>query len=391
MFDCLRRSPSPPELDELLRRIDQSDLPTDQVTVDQLRQALQEDSLANPFQPPMSHVLIWAFCSPVLRVGAVKIQQALSKIVQDRIKAQKAMIRTIACATARIEAWYLGKSILGSGFLARTPEGAKVLVTVGHVAHEFSDFNDQPGKRWKRKVVGGKRVLVAANFGILKGTSTEQYALVKNVLFAEQDTINQPDIAILELDDSEMRTTFPPPVSLNEAAVDSAANIFLVGFPDPLLISQSVSIPTKLRNVLKPSDNREQLQPGRIIKSTDNALYHDATTRTGNSGSPLVSFDSGRVVGLHVQGGEQSFANVAIPIQSVIHILRSPEISDHFSGSSRIVPASTSREISRFRLRKMLIFRMLSKSAKSLRRFRRAVTKKMWITTKQKASGNRNG
>ena len=42
--------------------------------------------------------------------------------------------------------------------------------------------------------------------------------------------------------------------------------------------------------------------PGQLTDTDDDYLYHDCSTLGGNSGSPLISMDSGEVVGVHSSG-----------------------------------------------------------------------------------------
>ncbi len=70
-----------------------------------------------------------------------------------------------------------------------------------------------------------------------------------------------------------------------------------------------------LRRVFGVVYNVKRLAPGQVIASDSDSLSHDCSTLSGNSGSAVVDLETGRLVGLHKEGG--SSQNYAVPVSVV--------------------------------------------------------------------------
>ena len=80
-------------------------------------------------------------------------------------------------------------------------------------------------------------------------------------------------------------------------------------------------------------DYTKKLSPGRIIKLDDGLIFNTTDSLMGSSGAPLVSTDTGKVVGLHHAGkvignNQRGPYNLAIPSEKILEDLRekAPEI-----------------------------------------------------------------
>ena len=70
-------------------------------------------------------------------------------------------------------------------------------------------------------------------------------------------------------------------------------------------------------------DYTKKLSPGRIIKLDDGLIYNTTDSLMGSSGAPLVSTDTGKVVGLHHAGkvfgnNQRGPYNLAIPSKKIL-------------------------------------------------------------------------
>lgn len=112
------------------------------------------------------------------------------------------------------------------------------------------------------------------------------------------------DIALLRL----ARPASPAPLLLaaESAAVQNDADIALIGYPD--FNPEEDAKPQ--RDVIGEHFGVKRLQPGRIgqtgtVRSYDKLVEsrgHDSSTLTGNSGSPVISLTTGKVVAVHFYG-----------------------------------------------------------------------------------------
>jgi endonuclease G len=82
--------------------------------------------------------------------------------------------------------------------------------------------------------------------------------------------------------------------------------------------------------------NKKRLAPGQLIGMDGSDLKHDCSTLGGNSGSVVLSLDSGQAIGLHFSGRFLE-ANFAVPANTVAS--RLSEISRRGRGVSVNVPA----------------------------------------------------
>ncbi|RFC69341.1 MULTISPECIES: trypsin-like serine peptidase [Mesorhizobium] len=205
--------------------------------------------------------------------------------------AVKQRLETAIKATCRVE--NNGK-LIGTGFLV-APD---LVMTNRHVASDF--------------VIG---VGGAANIGFAPGADP---AVNFQREFTRPDAGNTASIAVSSavmmhpyFDIALLRLAQPaPPAPLTLAAVAAESaentNIALIGYPD--FNPQEEAGPQ--RSVIGDNFGVKRVQPGFARKSgtvrsydkTVQSFGHDCSTLTGNSGSPVISLSSGKVIGVHFYG-----------------------------------------------------------------------------------------
>ncbi|MGC4026882.1 MAG: serine protease [Mesorhizobium sp.] len=112
------------------------------------------------------------------------------------------------------------------------------------------------------------------------------------------------DVALLRLE--QPAVSAPLALSADTASAPDNADIALIGYPD----FNPDEDEGPQRDVLGTHFGVKRLQPGRMgatgtVRSYDKPVEsrgHDSSTLTGNSGSPVVSLATGKVVGVHFYG-----------------------------------------------------------------------------------------
>jgi endonuclease G len=105
------------------------------------------------------------------------------------------------------------------------------------------------------------------------------------------------DVAALQLSE-EVKS---PPLPMERGRVDPGAQVTVVGHPFP----DNERNPNFISLVFGNEFYLKRASPGEVIPmrgKADASFDHDCSTLGGNSGSPIVSMASGKVVGLHREG-----------------------------------------------------------------------------------------
>jgi endonuclease G, mitochondrial len=168
---------------------------------------------------------------------------------------------------------------VGTGFLVR-PE---VLVTNRHVVRALERGTDA--------IVPGEATV---SFGQERQTTESRApARVLRVL-AEHSAL---DLALLALEPPPLEGRPVLELDLRPAQVGDA--VVVIGYPceDP------VRNPMFARQVFPGGYYVKQAAPGEVIATFPAVIHHDCSTLGGNSGSPVLSLSSARVVGTHFWGG----------------------------------------------------------------------------------------
>ena len=150
------------------------------------------------------------------------------------------------------------------------------------------------------------------------------------------------DLAVIEVDG------LPPDVAPLKLAADPAeaakdTNAAIVGYPgfDP---GEPAAVQ---REIMRHTFDVKRLQPGRVgepgimddpaaadmpfFRRDARCLPHDSSTLTGNSGSPIVSLETGHVIGVHFRGQPPEW-NWSIPASEIARDRRVAEVGIGFVG-----------------------------------------------------------
>ncbi|MCP3139260.1 trypsin-like serine peptidase [Pyxidicoccus xibeiensis] len=168
---------------------------------------------------------------------------------------------------------------VGTGFLVRP----HLLVTNRHVLEELSSGT---GKL--------ERGMARVNFGQEYGQVDAEgpVDIVREV--AEHPDL---DLALLEVDTAQLSAARTP-LELETEAVGRGADVAVIGYPFP----DAERNPSFVTAAFEGKLGVKRVAPGEVMKTAGATLHHDCSTLGGNSGSPLVSLKSARVVGVHFRG-----------------------------------------------------------------------------------------
>lgn len=183
-------------------------------------------------------------------------------------------------------------------------------LTAAHVAKSFCDFDPKQNRYELKKGPLGDDLSVFVNFAGGRGEVPNEYQ-VSDIVFVGGVEGAERDIALLRLSGLNGKKTLPPPLELQlqPVALGRGRPVFVCGFPtyDPedKRIRQGPDRFIALLGV-------KRISPGWVQPTRDSKmLSHWCTTLEGSSGSPVVDFETGRVLGVHTGYDSSLNTNIA--------------------------------------------------------------------------------
>jgi endonuclease G len=266
---------------------------------------------------------------PVLAISEnqpqLVFQDADSQIWKDRLIKASTGINNAIRAVGRIELdnnprleW------VGTGWLV----AEDIVVSNRHVANEFARA-DGRAFTFRRSSMG----LMSAKIDFLQEVNrnvTDVFE-IQEVLHIEPD--NGPDISFFRVKPRD-GVKLATPIVLSKSAPTMKQQVAVIGYPARDSRVPDVELMDRIfGNVY----NKKRLAPGQLIGLDADDIKHDCSTLGGNSGSVVLSLDSGEAIGLHFSGRFLE-ANFAVPANLVAS--RLSEIGRRGSSVSVTVPDS---------------------------------------------------
>ena len=195
---------------------------------------------------------------------------------------------------------------IGTGFLVG--ERARLLATNAHVLYAAT---------------GGTRTIVPqtmyVSFKAERNSPQETAEEITSVSTVHKSL----DLALLTLA-AAPQISGRPPLSLATAAVAEGTAVAAVGYPEAGKATRHDN-PAFLRVIFGDGLGVKRAAPGELTPGpSPDVLYHDCSTLSGNSGSPLLSLDDAAVLGVHFQGRFLD-RNQAIPVAHLRSFLADAE------------------------------------------------------------------
>ena len=258
-----------------------------------------------------------ALFSIILEVGrpVVLIQNNTFQVPPDSdlwqapLEAARSRIETAALSVGRIN---LGNhpdvEWAGTGWLIAD----NLLVTNRHVAVVFAqrsgnDIVFQPG-------ADGGPVRAWVDFRQEHGVAAQEPVQITRVHYMADG----PDVAFLELAPAPAGSPRRAPLPLAASVPPPSTALAVIGYPT---WDERRNDPAVMQRIFQGIYSVKRLSPGRSTASDIvGEIGHDCTTLGGNSGSPVLSLDTGEVIGLHYSGKVRE-VNHAVPAPVVASLL----------------------------------------------------------------------
>src|SRR5262245_7931194 len=178
----------------------------------------------------------------------------------------------------RIDSLSTQKSI-GTGFLVAD----KLFVTNRHVLDHLSCGTNMLEK--------GQAVV---RFGQEQGTPDTQGVTEITGVIAVHESLDIALLAIESASNAPKRT----PLSVEANPVNVGDDVVAVGYP----FDDPARNPLFINALFGGKFGVKRAAPGEVLKTVRSSIFHDCSTLGGNSGSPILSMKTARVVGLHRDG-----------------------------------------------------------------------------------------
>lgn len=240
----------------------------------------------------LSEAIVMATGRPVLFVRDGVIETARSKEWEKLIKPSRAKLKGPVGSVGRIELHdHDTMDWCGTGWRLEDD----LILTNRHVAMLFGQ---RQGNIFQfRTNQSGKPIGVRIDFREEHKIIDSDEHVVVEILYIAPDVAEAPDLAILKV---KSAVALPEPLKLATKDPKAGDVIGVVGYPaydgrnDGKLMSE----------LFGDIYDVKRFAPGRIMAAPTDGWHcmHDATTLGGNSGSAVLSMDSGELVGLHFAG-----------------------------------------------------------------------------------------
>ncbi|MDX6258920.1 MAG: endonuclease mitochondrial, partial [Kribbellaceae bacterium] len=185
----------------------------------------------------------------------------------------------------------------GTGWVVDDPDAlTRVVVTNRHVAKEIAARAADGSGVFLRSPLSGLRLGAELDFKeeVHSSPGDARPFRVTGIDYLADDA--SADVALLRITGDDL----PSPLQLAEAEAEAGLRVALIGYPayDPRNNRDDQA------RYFKDLYEVKRFAPGFVMQalSGPQALTHDCTSLGGNSGSPLISLEDGKVVGLHYSG-----------------------------------------------------------------------------------------
>lgn len=186
-------------------------------------------------------------------------------------------VKPFLYSIGRIDLW--PKESVGTGFLIS--DG--VLVTNKHVLDHVSKGTGALEK--------GQAVV---RFRYEFGTPDEEEPVNITGVLAVHDEL---DIALLKVDKQNFTDAWQP-LAVEQTPLEAGHPVVAIGYP----FDDSKRNPLFISAVFENKFGVKRAAPGEVAGFSRQSIFHDCSTLGGNSGSPILSMKTSRVVGLHRDG-----------------------------------------------------------------------------------------
>ena len=280
--------------------------------------------------PDVTEEVIVQRLAPVYRIvnGAVDLSESISAndIWGARVEAASATLAGVFPAIGRIEARLAGERhiALGTAWLI----DPLVAVTNRHVVDYFAEHGTR-GLSFKRLFGRSGRMGARIDFADDATLDLDRGVSVEDILFLSPK--RRPDIALVRL--ARSGTEAPASLELIRRPLVIDDLLCVVGYPEQDDRADRADVARLFGDVF----GRKRLAPGLVRSLEGGTIRHLCNTLGGNSGSPVLDLETGKVAGLHF-GGRLETENYAEPADVIDQVFRS--LSTAAPGRAEVVESS---------------------------------------------------
>jgi endonuclease G len=246
---------------------------------------------------------------PVLDVNngqaVLEFNDIESNVWKQRLSNAVPLLRPHIPAVGRIEVLnFPDTNWLATGWLLRD----NIVVTNRHVAIAFAEWS---GARFVFQTgLDGTPVKAQIDFIEEFGHDHSHEFPLYEIVHIEKSS--GPDLAFLRIEPVAGHN-LPQPIAIDNSEAAQGEQIAVIGYParDPFFPRSA-----EMDRIFNGRYDKKRLAPGLVQRVTSQRLYHDCSTLGGNSGSEIVSLQSGKAVALHF-AGTLFQTNHAIPVHIV--------------------------------------------------------------------------
>lgn len=259
---------------------------------------------------------------PVFLINNDQIDASEATKWKNQIKENFDTITKAIHSVGRIEIKGEDVDFIGTGWLIKNTD---IIVTNRHVANKFIERkgNDILFKQDRYY----DSYVVRIDFKEEHATRTEFEFDIKQVVYCAKE--RDLDIALLRVDKENYKNEkLPDGLELSYEIPNLKEEIYVIGYPSCNKPHQRELKNKYFNGVI----GKKQFAPGFLsqLPASKYIYKHDCTTWAGNSGSPVIDFTSGKVLGIHYAGIHENYegyrANFAVSVVALVEILEELKI-----------------------------------------------------------------
>ncbi len=263
--------------------------------------------------------IILAEGRPALLIRDGKWEQPTIPAMASRLDAAQQHLLAAIPKTARLELLnHPTYEYLGTAWMI----DEDIMMTNRHVANAFAVWDN--ARYIARSSPFGAPYQSQVDFNAEYNSPNDPFEVaIEEILYIEKDASYLPDMALVRI---KKVAGLPAPIALSTKGAAVGDDIAVIGYPARDPRNDAVV----MRNIFNDIYEVKRLSPGRVsLVRDDRFLFtHDCTTLGGNSGSVIVSLDSGDAVGLHFAGSymQNNYAVTSETLRAKMQELRGKRI-----------------------------------------------------------------
>lgn len=252
---------------------------------------------------------------PVLTILHGTFQVPESEEWYKKLLKARSMLETAIRSVGRVEAVNVpGYEWMGTAWIVRDD----IIVTNAHVARVFAG-KVSDGKFEFKQNYRNERMKARLDTREEIDQDLEIEYLVTDILYISES--ESSDLAFLRVKRlSEDSIELPQAIPLSDTTIETTVDIAVIGYP----ARDSRAVSTEMSQVFGDIYDVKRMSLGTASATQwPGILRHDCCTLGGNSGSPLVDLNTGKVLGIHFCGGTTETGNGAVSAALIKKVLDS--------------------------------------------------------------------